>query len=690
MAQAARAPAADGPLRMSMTDIAELAGVHRPVVTTWRRRHDDFPAPRDDGAARPLFDAREVCEWLIATGRAERERIEPDLCLYTLGALGSTMPPGELVAATTALICLRYLDDEPLVGTAVAELRDRAAEADPADALLHSEIIALPNATERLVTLVDELIEATWGCQEAFELIMDARDRLGVRELSASTVAAELARLIAGLSGVPERAANSGSLLLADPFAGGGDLLTALAREVPESCATMVAAAESEPRLARLLRRRLTVRGVPIADQSIRVGAALPEAADDPDAIVTQLPYRPVEHRDAAEVLAWLDDIGVRLAPDRTAVALGPADVLTGSLPRYSSAERARSALLSSGMVEAVIRLPGGLMPFRPGYQTALWVLTSAHTSPLKGRVLLGDISDHRLTGDVVDALITDVVTWRRGGHRPGAHTRRFCVQVDVAALVDAAGPLVAPRSPSVRQRSTEVPATVARVAELEGALAALADPGETARPQVRTGIVRAAATAPKHVAIGSLIESKRLVLIKGARLAATDVTTDGQHRVLGAPEIAGSERPGGRSMDRAVLAQRYPRAVLTEPGDVVVLASPVPSAYLDQEGFSVVEFPARALRIPPSRRDRLTPRVLAALLPVGGTRRTDRAVRAPRRLEEWEIPVLDPATAAAADALLTRLDERRAIARRELAALDEIHAIAASGLTNGTLTFQP
>ena len=40
-------------LLMSMTEIAELAKVQRPVVTTWRRRHRDFPAPvgRGRGAA---------------------------------------------------------------------------------------------------------------------------------------------------------------------------------------------------------------------------------------------------------------------------------------------------------------------------------------------------------------------------------------------------------------------------------------------------------------------------------------------------------------------------------------------------------------------------------------------------------------------------------------------------------------
>lgn len=49
MASEAAAPApssrAGGTLLMSMTEIAELAQVRRPVVTTWRRRYADFPQP---------------------------------------------------------------------------------------------------------------------------------------------------------------------------------------------------------------------------------------------------------------------------------------------------------------------------------------------------------------------------------------------------------------------------------------------------------------------------------------------------------------------------------------------------------------------------------------------------------------------------------------------------------------------
>ena len=93
--------------------------------------------------------------------------------------------------------------------------------------------------------------------------------------------------------------------------------------------------------------------------------------------IVTQVPYLPGEARAGGG-----DRPAGRhrtTAPaGRFGVVLGPAGVLAGD--SALSAERARAGLLSGDMVEAIIRLPGGLVPFRPGYETALWVLTRLTT----------------------------------------------------------------------------------------------------------------------------------------------------------------------------------------------------------------------------------------------------------------------------------------------------------------------
>src|SRR6266571_3416233 len=170
-----------GPPLISMPDIAELASVRRPVVTAWRRRHIGFPAPAGGGIASPLFDAEQVVDWLVATGRADRAEIEPELSLRTLAAAGSLFLRADLVAAATALICLRWLDDdEPLdagAGDDVAALNSRAARRDPGDELLRSEIGQLPRGSSWLAAAVDDLIDAAWGCQGAVERILAARDR---------------------------------------------------------------------------------------------------------------------------------------------------------------------------------------------------------------------------------------------------------------------------------------------------------------------------------------------------------------------------------------------------------------------------------------------------------------------------------------------------------------------------------
>ncbi|HEX5495187.1 MAG TPA: hypothetical protein VFX70_11505 [Mycobacteriales bacterium] len=675
-------------LLISMPDIAGLAGVRRPVVTTWRRRHPDFPAPVDG----TLFDAGEVCAWLVGTGRARRDQIEPDLHLHTLARLTGSdapLPAGELVAALTALVCLRHVDGEPLADGDLEDLRDRAAQVDPSDRMLWSEITAMPDELAWLAGTADDLVEAAWGCRQAFERIMAARDRLGVPDLCASAVHPELARLVAGLSGAAEHARQLPSVVLADPAAGPGDLLAAAVAAVGEQAAPVVVAAEPAESLARLVRRRLAVHGVPAADQDVSVGEDLGEDGPDPDAVVTQLPYRPQETRSAVDVLSRIDDIALSLPRGRNAVMLGPADVLAGALPRYSAAERERARLLTGGVVEAVIYLPGGLVPFRPGYQTAIWVLGPAYDSPLRGDVLLADLSDRPLSADLVDAVITDVVTWRRDGYQPDARHRGLCAQANVRRLLDTPGPLTARPDPGPRDLIDVVPATVTRVNELERALDRLADPAATSREPVRAGVARAAGGRPETTSVGALVGAGRLALIRGTRLAPGDVIAGGQHPVLGAAEVTGHARVGARTVDRAVLADRYPRAALTEPGDVVVTTAPALGAYVDHDGFSVVEFPARALRVPVSERDRVTPRVLAALLVAGGQngRRAAGAVRPPRRLADWQVPLLDPVTAARYDQVLARIERRRRVAAEEIDSLDELDRITAAGLAGGTLT---
>jgi hypothetical protein len=679
---------------MSMRDIAELAGVRRPVVTVWRRRHADFPAPVAGDAGQPLFEPRQVADWLVATGRAERDQVEPDLSLYTLAGLSGPLPPADLIAYVTALICLRHLDeDEPLAdgaGDVAAALRGRAAAVDPGDELLLSEIGRMPCDAGWLATAVDDLVEAAWGCRGAFERIMAARHRLRAAEIFTTEVRPQLATLIAKVSGVAERARRQASIVVADMSAGPGDLLTAVVDLLGED-APMCVAAERDPFLARLTRRRLAVHGLPLVDMDVGIAGELPDSFGEPDVVVTQARYVAGEDRSAEDILDMIDDVSLRLRPGCSAVVLGPADVLVGELPPYSAAERARASLLKGGMVESVIRLPGGLVPFRPGYETALWVLNSAHDSPWRGRVLLADVSDRELTDAVVDALVDDVVTWRRVGYDPDAHSRTFGVQVLVGDLVEPPKPLTVRRPRSARTIASEAADRLDRVLELETELDRIGAQATAVRPSIRSSLVADVRARPAVTTVGKLAGRRVLWVLKGARIDPGDVRSAGHHAVLGPDEVLGVRRAGERTMDRAVLAARYPRARLTEPGDVLVTVTPRFGVRVDHDGFAVTEFPVRVLRIRESGRAGLTPRVLAALLGADGLPgRPGGAVRAVRRLEDCAVPVLRPDEVTRLDALLAELDARRDHAQREIDVLDELGKLITAGLSDGTLSITP
>ncbi len=682
---------APGPLLASMTKIAELARVKRPVVTTWRRRYADFPRPVGGDAMTPLFDSRQVAEWLIGTGRDPEGRIEADLSLHAFAELGTALAPADLVALLTSLICLRDQDGEPLAATDGGDPRDallhRAARLDPRDRYLRSELRLLPAAAGRIAEAVDGLVEAAWGCRQAFERIMGADQRFKVGELYARAIAPRLARVAAELSGARERAREH-TVIVCDPAAGSGDLLAAVADALGHDDQPIFQAAEADPYLARLAGRRMAVHGVNWTELNLAAGGPTPDGWADPDVIVTQIPYIPGETRSPERVINLLDDIALRLAPGRTAVVLGPASVLVGDMPPYSPAERARAKLLSSGMVEAIIRLPGGLVPFRPGYDIAVWVLTSAYESPYRGWVLLADVSDRELTDEVIRALAEDVVTWRRDGYRPQAHTRTFGVQVRVRDLVDAPQPLTARRPSRVPSSMTDGAALVSRVTELEAVLDRTVADSRSAREPVRSRIAADRRMPPQTQTIGALVKARRLVIRPGTRLRGVPVGQDGHHDVLGVPEVLGRARRGERRIDRLVLAG-LPRARLTEPGDVVITTTPEFGVLIDHGGLSVVEFPAKVLRIPASECQSFTPPTLAGLLAgrVPGLRPAS-AVRPARRLEDLDVPVLSPAEVQFLDQFLAALDARQEAARQELDLLTELRDIAMSGLADGTLAF--
>lgn len=702
-------PMAASPLPLlSMSEIARLAQVKRPVVSTWRRRHADFPAAVMESVGRPLFDGPAVTEWLIATGlgNADAADLRYGSALFGIAAQADRFGPRQLVEVLGSLLCLRKLDGRPLVDgdaergvTATkdddelwAAIQHRAGRMDEEDEFVLRELRSIDAAAAPLARLAEDLIESAYDERGAYEWLLASRSRLGAVALAADAVAPELLSLISELANLPARSDGGAPVVLADPHVRAGDLLAGLLRAAGDRPRITAIAADPDPWLARVVRRRLLLGGLDEFDLDVQTGTDLEERLADPDIVVTQLPYLPGEERSLLTALEGVERVADLLGAGSTGLVLGPADALVDAL-RGTEESQFRSALLRSKVVEAVIALPGGVLPYRPGYRAALWVLTRSPVPAAEGKVLLADISAESLTEGVRARLAEDVLLWRAEGFRDGdGHDPRYGRAVDIAELDRAfGGPLTPPSLPAVVNFSrtvTERPALIAEAeAGLERAAAEARSYGDTHGPY-RSGVLRRVGRMPDRTTLGALIASGRVVRLRGYRVDAEHLTADGHHTVLGPEEITNGGTVGARRMDRLLLATAYDRVVLTEPGDVVYTLTPRLGMYVDHEGFGVVAFPARALRVNPDAERPLTPRVLAALLRAArNTGRSPSAVRAARRVEEYQLPDLDPDEVERLEAVLAQTERREGMLRAQADALAEARGLTVAGLADGTLT---
>ncbi|MEE2035781.1 hypothetical protein Q8791_00915 [Nocardiopsis sp. CT-R113] len=679
------------PPLLSLSDIATLARVQRPVVSTWRRRYPDFPAPVAERGNRTWFDGRTIADWLTTTGLGNTPagEIGPELVAHGLVRLAEEIGVQRLVSVLGALLCLHHMDEKPLADITEDALLDRVERMDPEDEFFRRELVEDPALSARLAPLAEELVEAAYTPGGAHEHLMAHRHRLGLTGPDTGSLSPGLRRLIVRVADPLGRVRDDGTLTVADPHALCGDLLHDVVAALDDPSDTTALAAERSAFLARLTRRRLELSGVPELGLDVQEGDELEERLADPDLIVTTLPYQAGESRSRARVLEEVESIGDLLGEGCTAVVVGPADALVGELDAREA--QIRSRLLRSGLVESVTTLPGGADPYRPGYGCAMWTLTREPVSAARGRVLISDIGARSLESGVGEALAEDILLWRREGHHLGGHDPRYGLSVTVKDLEERFGaPLVPPGPPvsrilsrTARDRPALIAEAEARLSEAESEARSHAD----ARGPLRGGLVRRVGPAPERVTVGNLVRQKRIVPVKGHRIAAEHIEPRGQFPVLGPDEVLGRAPRDGRWIDQVVFAVEYPHAALTEPGDVVYTTGPEFGAMIDHEGSSVVAFPARILRVNCEARRALTPRVLTLLLEgASSAQRPARAVRAPRGVGEIALPDLHPEEVARLDAVLAGAERRRALLDEQYAELDTIRRLSSAGFSDGTL----
>ncbi|MEU6411302.1 hypothetical protein [Microbispora sp. NPDC046933] len=692
---------------ISYAEIAALAEVRRPVATTWARRHTDFPKPMRHEAGRPIFDGREVVDWLVATnhGNASPRKLRSELALHTLAGWRDRLPARVLVNALTALICLRQQQDAPLSGCGWPSVLRHAARLDAEDMFLLAELRALaePGAGAdaegvgaALAALADELVEAAYTPAEAFDWVLDARRRLGAHEWVADEPAPVLTRALARLCGIAEM---EDGAVLATPYARSGDLLAAMHAQAAPDAGHTYLASDPEPDLARLVRRRMLVREVYEFQLGVTAG---PELAlddwDDPDIVLCALPYEPSETRSPLAVLEQVQALADLLGSGRAAVVIGPADALVRPLAPQSDADRLRRSFLADGLLKAAVSLPDGAFRYRPGYRTAVWVLSRTPESERHGLILLADLSAQPLAEQTLDALVEDLHIFRAASWREDhRHTPRHAVILPAKVLDDRPGAAFTPQHRPHESRYTRaVMERPERVSQLEIRLSELAEQlrrdldGESG---LRTHAVLRSEDRPvRRTTVGRMLRERRLRRLPGHRIKAEHLISEGGYAVLSSAEVLGAAPAGGRRIDPLLFTAAYEHANLTRPGDVIVTTSPEFGAYVDEEGLRVVAYPARILRARPEAERPVRPRVLAALLRAAAMEhgRARGAVRASRRLEDLLIPDLAADEAERYDALLAEIGRRDALLRAQIAALDDLNRLTAAGLADGTLTLLP
>lgn len=670
------APTLDAPL-LTLSDIALLARVQRPVVTTWRSRASQsaapFPTARRTVGGQELFDCAEVVDWLSQTGRGNNPDPAADAVAFTLSA-AEAVTDTTMYAGLSALLCLQRiagtLPEDP------DDLLDLADEIDSNDLFLYQEVEALGariTATSRYATL---LTHAAFDPAEPFEMLRKQRQR--AINLPVHSVAPVLKKLLADLAWATADQAGFADPIFVLPSAAEVELLIMIAAHADRRGAVLAALARSDDAELRDARRRLRVHDVATVDlERDEDGYHLTA----PSIVLVRTPGT----SDPTNGLADLSHLSLNLSSQQRALIVGPSAALIDELPRAgarpgrpgsdeSSSEAVlhRRDVIRTGLLRAAVRLPQNLLPDHPRAHAALWCLgTPADEPTAKTRSLVGEIVtslDEATSQQLIVDLIAGLDGPRQARGRELQHTT-FRPTAELQ-LSDRALFRASPRTTGP-QRAVEA---VERLLELrEVATASLAGLETFAiNPGQPTG-------TPRTTTLEAAISARQLRWVPGARLDPADSGDD----TSGVPVILAPDqvRKPTRWMDRLRQASGYPGSQLTLPGDIVVATSPRPLAVVDHEGGAMVCFPARVLRC---RIDdgAFTPEAVAADI--------NALPPTAKRWNTWALRLVPRDQLSAVATVLDNIAQLRSTATQRLADLEALTASLLQASSSGTATIRP
>jgi hypothetical protein len=675
--------AAADALRMTMSDIASLAQVQRPVVSMWRKRSagsdSPFPLPVAVERGLEIFDAVHIARWLEATGRGNNPEAAEDVAAFARmpSPVAGQQPGGRPnFDGLTSLLTLKVMTGSTLGRLDSHELMDIADECDPDDLFLYSELAALGPALASMADFADRLADSAYNPAEAFERLLADRFRSGLKEHAATALTGSAIDLVA--SAAVELASTLGTDAVFVDSTSSSDLLLGVIQEFGDSGHINVLTANDDGGAARLVRRRLRVHGV----QEARVveedgdGFTVQGAAVH----VAQYPSPGEPGMDTARILSAVERIILQMDDDQRAVIIAPARVLSDA-PLPPLATELRSGLLRSGRVRAIVRLPQGLLRSKPREAQALWVLgpSFADVEIADKWTMVADLFTSRLTEDVVQDLISDIAASMGDLPTVRAHSFRFARLVRTRQLLAGRGSLVALRPPSSANNPDELRSgdadALVRIEDLVRLIGAERPSSPTPAVAVLP-VERNSALQPGTVK--ELLAAGQLSYVKGNRMKAGNFTVASGLKVVGPAEVIEPHAEPPQHISLLHFAARCPSGRLTEPGDVVFCTSPRPAARVDGEGGAVVVFPARVLRIDAGDPGGLVPDVVAADI--------NKLAPADKDWRKWQLRRTSDAQRRPLQNALAELQHEQQEARLRLEQLEELATLITDGVAGGSL----
>jgi type I restriction enzyme M protein len=418
---------------VSRAEIARLAGVRRPAVSNWERRHETFPEPATvDASGAELFDATAVATWLddrmvpsnarrvgegsaASYGQRFREALAPNDDAKpsrkprgpALGAtverlagpdavrLRGSLHPADYLRALLDLIHLKACSGaawQKLAALAreasYSVVRERIASVVP-DSLRSEPLSHWRGHDEGLTALILALDDAPSAARQEYssafdhvveERLADAAPRFAASDLfTPPTIARTAASVLAPLAT---------DVRIHDPFCRSGELLVAMvdARRSRGLTVRQVTGATANAEARRMARMRLRLRGH--EECVIRDGVAVPSLGPPPlsaDLVVANPPFNLRGTRTKGHPSYWrygtppphntnFDWLQYMAASVSQAGRAGVVMTLNAAFTQRGGEQAIRAAMVEDGVVECVIQFPTALFS-GTAVAVTLWVL---------------------------------------------------------------------------------------------------------------------------------------------------------------------------------------------------------------------------------------------------------------------------------------------------------------------------